>query len=80
MNWEDPSELSPDQLLSYYVVWAMPVERNLEEPEKVPAEELEQKLQERFDVSAELLRRPNIMTRRPACIPRDMWGVPPGMR
>lgn len=35
----------------------MPVERNLEEPEKVPAEELEQKLQERFDVSAELLRQ-----------------------
>lgn len=57
VNWEDPSELSPDQLLSYYVVWAMPVERNLEEPEKVPAEELEQKLQERFDVSAELLRQ-----------------------
>ena len=41
VSWEDPSELSPDQLLSYYVVWAMPVERNLEEPEKVPAEELE---------------------------------------
>lgn len=80
MNWEDPSELSPDQLLSYYVVWAMPVERNLEEPEKVPAEELEQKLQERFDVSAELLRQSEYYDPETGLYIPDMWGVPPGMR
>lgn len=56
-NWEDPSALDPDQLLSYYVVWAMPGERNPEEPETIPAEELEAKLQERFDVSSDLLRQ-----------------------
>lgn len=56
-NWESAEELAPDQLLSYYVVWAMPEQRDLEEPETVPAEELEAKLQERFDVSVGLLRQ-----------------------
>ena len=56
-NWDDPEELQPDQFISYYVVWAMPAERDLETPETVPADELEAKLQERFDVSSEFLRQ-----------------------
>lgn len=36
VNWEDPSELSPDQLLSYYVVWAMRWSAILRSPKKFP--------------------------------------------
>lgn len=56
-DWDDPEELRPDQFISYYVAWAMPAERNLETPETVPADELEAKLRERFDVSPEFLRQ-----------------------
>lgn len=56
-SWKDPGELDPDKLLDYYVVWAMPKERDPEQPETILAEELEEKLRERFDVPAELLRQ-----------------------
>lgn len=80
VNWEDPSELSPDQLLSYYAVWAMPVERNLEEPEKFPPRNWNRSSRNGSMYQQSCCASPNIMTRRPACISQDMWGVPPGMR
>lgn len=64
MNWEDPSELSPDQLLSYYAVWAMPVERNLEEPEKFPPRNWNRSSRNGSMYQQSCCASPNIMTRR----------------
>ncbi len=75
-SWEDPMELSPDQLVEFYAIRELPAERDLRQADTVPAEQLEEYVQQYFDVPSEVLRRAESYDAGQNCYELGYFGDP----